>query len=180
LYFLVCLAGCAGVPEQAYRLPESSLSLREMQTRTFEVEDESEIFAASVALLQDMEYNLDAIERPLGVLTASKTVDADSAAEKAGLIALDVGMVILAALGGGEPGASAYASANDEVRLDMTLVVLPSLSRDGAYTARVTLQRTLFDKSDRVKETGNIEDPAVYEEIFAKLSSSIFLEGADQ
>jgi hypothetical protein len=172
----VCTSGCAGTPEAAYRLPPSTLDVRAMQTRSFEVSDEADIIGASVALLQDMEYNVDEVEPALGLLTASKTVDADSASQKAGLIALDVLAGVFATLGGGGAGSSAYMSADDRIDLDLTLVVLPSLAREGDYTARFTIQSTLWDKSARVKEEGAIKDPAVYQEIFDKLSKALFLE----
>lgn len=172
----VVAGGCAsGPPEEAYRLPPTTLEVRERQTRTFDA-DEAEIIGACVALLQDMEYNIDAVETQLGVLTASKLVDADSAAQKAGLIALDVVNVVLAALGAGRSGSSAYAGADDEIGLDLTLVVLPSLAREGEYTARFTLQSTLYDKAERVKKRHVIQEPIVYQEIFDKLSKSLFLE----
>ncbi len=173
-------SGCASIPEEAYRLPPSSLSAREAQTRTFDVADESEILQATVALLQDMEYNLDTIEPPLGILSASKVVDADSTRQKAGLIAADVAAVILSVLSGSSPGDSAYDTADDEFRLKITLVVLPSLAREGEHTARITLQQTLIDKAARVKKMGVIDDPVVYQEIFEKLSKALFLEGAEQ
>jgi hypothetical protein len=173
-------SGCASIPEEAYRLPPSLLSAREAQTRTFDVADESEILQATVALLQDMEYNLDTIEPPLGVLSASKVVDADSALQKAGLVAADVAIVILSVLSGSSPSGSAYAGADDEIGLTIMLVVLPSLAREGEYTVRITLQRTLIDKAERVKEMGVIDDPIVYQEIFERLSKALFLEGAGQ
>lgn len=173
-------SGCASIPEEAYRLPPSSLSAREAQTRTFDVADESEILQATVALLQDMEYNLDTLEPPLGVLSASKVVDADSALQKAGLVAVDVANVLMAVLTGSNPSGSAYDSADDEFRLKITLVVLPSLAREGEHTARITLQQTLIDKAERVKEMGVIDDPIVYQEIFERLSKALFLEGAEQ
>ena len=111
------VAGCSSIPKEAYRLPQSSLSEREAQTRTFDVSDDSEIFQASVALLQDMEYNVDAIEQPLGVLSASKVVDADSAQQKAALVAADVALVILSVISGTSVGGSAYAGADDEISL---------------------------------------------------------------
>jgi hypothetical protein len=170
-------AGCSGIPEEAYRLPQSSLSEREAQTRTFDVSDDAKILQASVALLQDMDYNLDAIEYPLGVLSASKVVDADSAMQKAGLVAADVAMVILSIIGGPSAGGGAYASADDEISLKITLVVFPSTAREGQHTARITLQRVLLDKSERVKEVGVIDDPLVYQEVFEMLSKSLFLDG---
>jgi hypothetical protein len=176
----VFAAGCSSIPEEAYRLPQSSLSEREAQTRTFDVSDDSEILQASVALLQDMEYNVDAIEYPLGVVSASKVVDADSAMQKAGLVAADVAMVILSIISGTSVGGGAYAGADDEIGLKITLVVLPSLAREGQHTARITIQRVLIDKSERVKEVGLIEDPLVYQEVFEKLSKSLLLEGVAQ
>ena len=172
------VAGCASIPKEAYRLPQSSLSEREAQTRTFDVSDDSEILQASVALLQDMEYNVDTIEQPLGVLSASKVVDADSATQKAGLIAADIALGILSIIGGTAPSGSAYAGADDEISLKITLVVLPSMAREGQHTARITIQRILIDKSERVKEVGLIEDPLIYQEVFGKLSKSLVLEGA--
>lgn len=176
LALAVCAGGCAGIPESAYRLPMSTVEVRAIQTRSFEVADESDIIAASVALLQDMEYNVDEVEPPLGLLTASKVVDVDSTVQQAGLIALDVIALVLAAAGGGSPSGSAYMGADDQVGLELTLVVLPSLAREGEYTARVTVKSTLLDKGHRIKEQSVIEDPEIYQEIFEKLSKALYLE----
>lgn len=176
IVLLAVAVGCAsGPPKEAFRLPATSLEVRELQTRTFEA-DEAEILSASVALLQDMEYNVDEVEIDLGVLSASKIVDADSSAQKAGLIALDVVSILLAAISGSTPGGSAYATADDQLGLKMTLVVLPSLAREGEYIARVTVQSALFDKSGQTKELSFVESPDVYQEIFSKLSKALFLE----
>ena len=154
---------------------ETTIEVRESQTRSFEA-DEAEILGASVALLQDMEYNVDEVETRLGVLSASKVVDADSAAQKAGLIALDVVNVLLSALTGSTPGGSAYSSADDQVGVQLTLVVLPSLAREAEYTARFTLQSTLYDKAGLVKERQLVDEPEAYQDIFDKLSQALFLE----
>jgi hypothetical protein len=82
LLALGLLSGCAtGIPKSALRLPESTLSVRSIQTRTFVAPSEHDILTATIAALQDMEYNIDRIERPLGVITASKVSDADLASE---------------------------------------------------------------------------------------------------
>lgn len=164
-------AGCAArIPKDALRLPESSLEIRSMQTRTFEAPDESVIIAASVGALQDMEYNLDEVERPLGVLTASKVVDADSTAEKIGFW---VG-VLLCGAGGtvcGDP-----STLQDEQKIVVTLVVLPSLANKNEFTARVTLQRIVFDKQGRVLLMEALGDAETYQDIFERLSQAIFLQ----
>ena len=158
-------------PEAALRLPESSLAIRSKQSRMFAASSETEILGASVAVLQDMEFNLDEMSGPLGVLSASKVVDADSTAEKTGLLMLDVLCTL-----GGSGNCAAMSSASDEQKILLTLVVLPSLSRAGDYTARVTIQRVVFDKESRVKVSEQIDDPAVYQEIFANLAKSIALQ----
>jgi hypothetical protein len=175
---LLCgsLGGCETIPDEAYRLPPSSQSVREVQTRTFEVPAEANILQASVALMQDMEYNFDTIEYQLGVLNGSKTVDADSMLRNAGLVAADVVLSILSIATGNVPGGSLYAGADDEIHLEVTMVVLPSLETEGQYTARITIRSELIDKTERVKRVVMIEDPVVYQEIFEKLSKSLFLE----
>ena len=168
---LAVVVGCAGpkVPPDALRLQESSLELRAKQSRIFEAESEEAILAASVAVLQDMEYNLDFIEKPLGVLTASKKVDADSGSEKVGLFAMDV----LCAMTGSSCGY--YATASDEQIVSLTLVVAPSLARPGDFAARVTIHYVVFDKMDRVKARAVIDDADIYQDIFANLSKSLYL-----
>jgi hypothetical protein len=166
------LSGCAAtIPKDALRLPESTLDIRSIQTRTFVAPSESEILAATIATLQDMEYNIDRIEKPLGVITASKISDADSAGEKTGLFLLDL---LCAASGGG--GCDAMSSARDAQHITMTIVVLPSLARSGEYVTRITIQRVIFDKEERIKVLERIDDAETYQQIFANLSKSIFIQ----
>jgi hypothetical protein len=176
----VCLSlsACSStpIPDEAYRLPQSALAQREIQTRTFEVSDEAVILQASVALLQDMEYNIDNIEYPLGILTGSKVVDADDARQKALLLSADVAMAILSILTGSTPGGSAYATANDEFGLTVTFVVLPSLEKEDHFTVRATIQSNLTDKTGNTKKVTLVDDPVIYREIFEKLSRSLLLE----
>jgi hypothetical protein len=173
---LICgglLSGCTAsrkLPDDALRLPESSLEIRSLQSHTFAAPSEAIILAASIAVLQDMEYNIDTIERPLGIITASKLADADSHAEQAGLVLLD----ILCMLGGSDCGA--LSTASDEQLIMLTLVVLPSLANREEYVARVTLQRVVRDRMDRIKVRESIDEPEEYQQIFARLSKSIFLQ----
>jgi hypothetical protein len=166
---LLAASGCATtkpkIPEDALRLSETALEVRSMQTRTFEVSDETVILAASIGVLQDMEFNIDEVERPLGVLTASKIIDADSVEEKIGLFVLDV------IIGGGY-----MQTASEEQKIIVTFVVLPSLGRPGEYVARITIQRIVFDQLERVKTMGIVGNPEIYQEMFEKLSKSIFLD----
>jgi hypothetical protein len=166
------LAGCAAtIPDHALRLPESTLDVRSIQTRTFEASSENEILAATIATLQDMEYNIDRIEKPLGVITASKVSDADSTSQKVGLLFLDILCV-----GSGGGGCDSMASAKDEQHITVTMVVLPSLARSDRYVTRITIQRVIYDKIKRVSELERIDDAATYQQIFENLSKAIYLQ----
>ena len=131
-----------------------------------------------MGLLQDMEYNIDSVEYPLGILSASKVVDADDAKQKALLISADVALAVLSVLTGTSPSGSAYATADDKIDLKITLVVLPSLASEGEFAVRGTLQSSLITKSELVKKVRLIDNPKVYQEIFDKLYKSASLEKA--
>ncbi len=166
------LSGCAAtIPEDALRLPESTLDIRSIQTRTFESPSETEILAATIATPQDMEYNIERIEKPLGVITASKVSDADSVGEKTGLFILDLLCVVT---GGGD--CDAMSSAKDEQHIILTMVVLPSLARSGEYVTRITIQRVIFDKEERIKVLERIDDAETYQQVFENLSKAIFIQ----
>jgi len=174
-FLVALLAGCAvSVPEEALRLRESTLDVRSIQTRTMAAPSEIEILTATIAVLQDMEFNVDRIERPLGVITASKVTDADSSGEKVGLFVLD----FLCVVGSGS-GCANYSTASDEQLITLTMVVLPSLERSDEFTVRVTLQRVIYDKEDRIKVLEQIVDAEIYQEIFDNLQKSLFIEVAD-
>lgn len=166
-------SGCGLTPTQpadALRLQESPLEIRSVQSRTFTAPSETEILAASIAVLQDMEYNIDRIESSLGVITASKVADADSGQEQLGLLAID----LFCALGGGDCGA--MNTASDEQLIMLTLVVLPRLANPNEYVARVTLQRVVYDKVHQIKVKGPVNEPEMYQQIFERLSKSLFLQ----
>jgi hypothetical protein len=170
---IIALTGCVTtpkIPEAALRLPETTIDIRTMQSHSFAAPSETIILAAAVAVLQDMEYNLDSIERPLGVLSASKVSDADSSAEKTGLLLLD----ILCAAGG--TSCNNMGNASDRQKIAVTLVVLPSLATKGEFVARVTIQRIVFNKQQQVTLTEPVVDAETYQKIFDKLSQSIFLQ----
>ena len=172
LLLVILLAGCANnsVPKEALRLHESTLDIRSIQTRTIAAPSEVDILTATIAVIQDMEFNVDRIEKPLGVITASKVSDADSGSEKAGLIFLDV----LCAIRFGD--CSYTSTASDEQRIILTMVVLPSLERSGEYSVRITVQRAVYDKEDRIKVLEQLVDAGTYQEIFDNLLKSLFIQ----
>ncbi|MGI9236347.1 MAG: hypothetical protein ACR2QZ_03075 [Woeseiaceae bacterium] len=169
---VVVLSSCAtSIPDAALRLPESTLDVRSMQTRTLAAPSEIDILKATISVLQDMEFNIERIEKPLGVITASKVTDADSASEKSGLFLLD----LLCAMGG-SGDCDAMSSAQDDQHITLTMVVLPSLARETEFTVRITIQRVIYDKMDRVKVLERIDNAETYQQVFDNLRKSLFLQ----
>lgn len=174
LLVIALLGGCANsVPKEALRLTESTLEVRSIQTRTLSAPSEIDILAATIAVLQDMEFNVERIEKPLGVITASKVSDADSGSEKVGLFFLDM----LCAVGGG--GCNNMSTAQDDQHITLTMVVLPSLERSEEYSVRVTIQRVIYDKMDRIKVLEQIADAETYQQIFDNLRKSLFIQAGE-
>jgi hypothetical protein len=162
-------AGCATQPDpNLLRLSESTLEIRAMQTRTFAAASEAEILAATAAALQDMEYNIDQIESPLGVISASKVSDADSTSEFTTRLLLD----LLCGCGGSQ-------FAADKHVITITTVVLPSLAAEGEFVTRITIQQITYDKMSQISSRSAIDDPEAYQRIFEKLSKSLYIEVND-
>jgi hypothetical protein len=174
LFAVSLLSACAttsGIPEDALRLTESTLDVRAIQTRTFSAPSEIAILAAAIALLQDMEYNIDRIEKSLGVITASKVTDADSSSQKTGLFILD--MLCVISMSG---GCDAMSRASDEQHLTVTMVVLPSLARSGEYVTRITIQGVLYSKAEQILVLERIDDAETYQQIFDNLRKAIYIQ----
>jgi uncharacterized lipoprotein len=170
---VVLLSACATgkIPEEALRLEESALEVRALQTRKLAAPSETAILTATVAVLQDMEFNIDRIEKPLGVISASKVSDADDAGEQTALFFLD-----LLCAAGGSGSCNSLSTAKDEQHIFMTMVVLPSLEISNEYSVRVTVQRLIYDKMDRIQTLERIATPEVYQEIFDNLRRALAIE----
>ena len=168
------LVACQTLPEDAFRLSESALELREIQSRTYEDVTDIEILSASSGVLQDLGYAIDEVEKELGLLSASKRADAGSDAEKIGKLALDVADCLLTLFLGCEN--DSYTSSKDVQDIRMTLVVLPVLQQEKAYRVRLTMQRIVWAMDGDLYEQETINDAAVYQAFFDKLSKSVFLE----
>ena len=84
---------------------------------------------------------------------------------------------ILCNLGGG--GCNALSTAKDDQRITLTMVVLPSLAREGEYVVRITIQRVVYDKEDRIRVLDRIDEPEIYQAIFDNLRKSLFIQEGD-
>lgn len=166
--------GCETLPRDAFRLSETALETRQMQTREYDNVSETQILSASSALLQDLGYAIDEVEMPLGVLSASKRADARDDLATLGTLTADVTECFLTFFIGCNGNHFRASDAVQDIRL--TLVALPVRDKASTVTVRVTMQRIIWDRDERLSEQATIAEPDVYQTFFQKLSKSVFLE----
>jgi hypothetical protein len=167
LILLTSLAACTTTPKQPeLRLTEAPLEIREMQTRSFDATTETQILAAAVAVLQDMGYSIDEVEQELGIISASKRADATP--EEKGRYVLYLLECMLSC--------TAWQLEPDEQMIDLTLAVFPRHGFTDSHAVRVTIQRQVWNRAGQLSVQGPIDDGQVYQDLFAKLSKSVFYE----
>jgi hypothetical protein len=132
-----------------------------MQTRRFATTDENKLLGASTGLLQDMGFSMEEANAPLGVIVASKMRDATDAAQ--------VTLAVLAAMG----GRPVPIDKEQKMRASVVTRILPNGKE---VSVRVTFQRIVYNTQGQVTIAEAIIDPQIYQEFFAKLSKSVFLE----
>lgn len=158
------LSACATtIPKEALQLSPESLKNRQLQTRRFDTADETKLLAASAALLQDLGFNLDESETKLGVIVASKTRDAVEAQQV-------VGAIVITALFGGP------VIYDEKQKMRASVVTKPVGEHNQSIAVRVTFQRIVWNNQNRITKQERLNDPNIYQEFFAKLSESLFLE----
>ncbi|MSQ91653.1 MAG: hypothetical protein EXR87_01790 [Gammaproteobacteria bacterium] len=164
---LLAMGGCATIPKDALVLSPDSLERRQLQTRRIEGIGEKELLSAAAGVLQDLGFNIDESETRLGVIVASKDRSAITGSQI-------TGAVLLALLG-------AYHAVDKTQKIRVSLVTRPAVAADGAaltdsHLLRITIQRVVRDTQGQVTRIESIEEPAIYQEFFEKLSKSVFLE----
>ncbi len=161
---LLVVAGCQQrIPKEALQLTQESLAQRQAQTRRFDTSDEAELLSASAAVLQDLGFNLDESETKLGLVVASKDRDATEAGQV-------IAAIFIAALIG------AYVPIDRTQKIRASLVTKPFGESGDQMSVRITFQRIVWNDQGRVSKTEALTEPEIYQEFFAKLSKSVFLE----
>ena len=164
---VLALAGCATVPEDAFRVTPEMLRQRQVETRRYDGLPERDLLTAGANVLQDIGFNLENSEPRLGVLTASKQRDARDGVE--------IAVKVIAAL---LIGARIPYSKDQTIRVSVVVQPLTSSREappDDRHQVRVTFQR-LVRMSDNSVQTETLRDPVLYQDFFDRLSKSVFLE----
>lgn len=187
LTLLTLLVGCAQpIPPEALQFSPDTLANRQLQSRKYDIKSEKELLSASNNVLQDMGFNLDESNMPLGVIVASKNRDATDGGQIAGAI-------LMAALFGVQTNydkeqkiraslVTKPASTNNPIQVDVTTKSGKQVKFDqpveapSGFVVRVTFQRLVWNQKGVVSKIEGINDPEIYREFFDKLSKSIFLQ----
>lgn len=161
---LLLPAGCVvnQVPPEALAMSPQTLAVRQRQSRRFATGDEKMILAACLALLQDLEFNLEESSSDLGLVVASK----DRSAVDTGQV---VGAVLLGILG----GSNVATDRNQRFRAS---VVTRTTDDKKNVIVRVTFQRTVWNDRNQITRNEAVDVPEFYRAFFEKLSKAVFLE----
>lgn len=137
-----------------------TLEDRQMQTRLYDTTDEAKILSACAAVLQDLGFNLEESETPVGLIVASKDRDA----KNAGQITAAVTMTILF----GTP-----CQYDNTQKIKASVITTP---KDQQIAVRVTFQRVVWNNAGQVTKLERLNELEMYQGFFDKLSKSVFLE----
>ena len=175
---LLVLAGCGGVPAGALMLPPQSDRSRELQTHRYDGVKETTLLAASAGVLQDLGFNLDESESKLGVVTASRKLTSRRPLN-GGEIAKDLAWGLLwLPLGATLTAIDAAKGVKEPQLVRVSLVTHPEGATASGSSIRVTAQRVVYkdERQTKVMSIESIDDALFYQEFFARLGESVFLE----
>ena len=169
---LLLIAGCTPTASQLMSpsRADGSAARREFQTRLYETRNEGQILAVCTALLQDMGFQVDEAASTLGVLSASKTRDANrlTQAERFGTVILTVGL-----LAGGYTAPLALFTMNAGDPRPVNIEVGITTRTVGQGGGQVSVSVVFKENS------ADVTDPSVYREFFEQLSKALFLEARE-
>ncbi|KGK01534.1 hypothetical protein [Thalassotalea sp. ND16A] len=162
---MVVVTGCVSskLPKEAFKLSPTSLEDKHMQTRQFVSVQRDDLLLASAGVLQDLGYALDESNSKLGVLSASKMIDATDAGQV-------LGSILVAILIGSS------APVDDKQKIRVCLVVHQGLGDSQSSLARITIQRIVWNTQGKISKAQSVKEPELYTAFFEKLSKAVFLE----
>jgi hypothetical protein len=151
---LLLVTGCVQVPPAPQR---SQLEIRQAQTREFETTDDRRVMKAVLDALQDRGFITKNAVVELGLITAAKENDVEDFSSRMWSSALM-----------GE-----HAQWRKAAVVDATI----NVSNFGRYTrVRASFQRKVLDNRGYIVTIEEIADPGFYQDFFATIDKSIFIQ----
>ncbi len=181
LLSLFLVTGCAPAVSQIQMLtpPEDMLARRQLQTRQYEFADEERILRACTALLQDMGFQIDEGASRLGVVLASKTRDANSlsSGQRAAVAVAALGL-----LAGGYTAPLALFLV-DKIHDKPIRVEAAIFTRTIGPEGHRVAVRIIFREAPYANGQPGIphiiQDAAIYQDAFDRLSKALSLEARE-
>ena len=175
----VLLSGCVqpAKPIDFFTLTPESAKQKALQTRIFETSNEKELLSASAAVLQDLGFQIEESSIGVGMLRAAK----ERSAREWGQEFMQGFIFILGLFG----QTSIIIPVDLHQQVSATLITRPVENDPSRFTVRVLFHRSVWKgdgQSDRtyIPPGGTylevITDGKIYQQFFAKLSKSVFLE----
>lgn len=192
LIAVLCGAGCAGgkktTPLELFALTPDSPANKAMQTRRFEAPNSDELLSASAAVLQDLGFQVTESDRDLGFLRAAKERSAREYGQEIqrGVIAFATSALTIAGACFGSLQSLIYLMPVDlHQQINATLVAQPLQGDDRRQEVRIVFYRLVWKgdgmSGDQYIPPGEqkmemIRDAEIYQQFFARLAKSVFLE----
>ena len=149
----VC-SGCVSAPPHPR---QTQLQIREFQTRTYYHNNTRMVMKAMLNVLQDEGFIVKNADKELGFISASKEVDVEEQTE-----------AFLAQL---------FNGAAARYRKNSVIDCSVNVTEFGRETkVRIIFQNKVLDNFGSPVQTFQVEDPKYYQDFFAKVDKSIFLE----
>ena len=167
--------------ETFFELTPESAQHRALQTRMFETSDEKELLSASAAVLQDLGFQVEESVKEVGMLRAAK----ERGAREYGQEISQVFVFLLSAVGAAFGGPVVLTPVDVHQQINATLVTRRSETDPSSFSVRILFHRSLWKGNGSVgdhhippgeQSLEMIVDARIYQQFFAKLSKSVFLE----
>ncbi len=156
----VFLAACGVIPQDALKLTQKNLELRQIQQKEYSNIKERQALIASANVLQDIGFIIKESEADLGLLVAEKSRDATDG----GQVVL---AILLAALGGGNTA----IDKDQQIRVSL----ITRIRKNNSILVRASFQRIVRNTNNQISKMEYIKDKQIYQDFFNKLDKSIFL-----
>ncbi|MCB0319405.1 MAG: hypothetical protein KDD60_00685 [Bdellovibrionales bacterium] len=158
---LLILLGCSFFFVNCVQKPvepqKTQLQIRQFQTRSYNSRDTKQVMKAVLNALQDEGYLVKSADKDLGFISASKEVDVES--------------------GGERFFATLFAGANARFKKSSQMEASANISEFGKETrVRMIFQTKVVDNFGSPVSAAQIEDEAFYQNFFAKVDKSLFIE----
>ena len=188
VFVLLVAAGCSTGPKTTSKdlfvLTEDSAANKAMQTRLFETKNTNELLSASAAALQDLGFQVTETDRSLGFLRAAKERSAREYGQeiRRGIVAFLTTLLSAFSQGG---NTIVLIPVDLQQQIAASLIAQPVQEDDKRQEVRIVFYRLVWKGDGQSGDTyippgeqrmEMLRDAEIYQQFFARLSKSVFLE----